>query len=93
MSDTIIYTLVSKGGGIDGRDHTDKGGNVTHAFFTREDAEKCPNKPWNDIKPVVVDLKEMAEKVIAGIGPIERLALAENTAMLHKLLHVPKRGR
>lgn len=93
MTDTIVYTLVSKGGGVDGRDHTDKGGHVTKAYLSREAAEKDPNLPWHDIKPEVVDLEAAAKKVIASLGPIERLALADNTALLHKLIHRPTRPR
>jgi hypothetical protein len=73
--DTIVYTLVSKGGGIDGRDHTDKGGDVTKAYLTRQEAEKDPNLPWNTIKPEVVDLDELGKTTLRKLGPVERLAV------------------
>ena len=73
--DTIVYTLVTKGGGIDGMDHPDKGGKMTHAFLTRGEAEKCPNLPWCDLLPGVVDLGEVAKAALAKLTPVERLAL------------------
>lgn len=77
--DTIIYTLVSKGGGIDGRDHTDKGGNVTRVYATREQAEKGDNLPWNNIVPIVVDLDKVAKEALASLTPVQRFALARTS--------------
>jgi len=74
-NEVIVYTLITNGGGIDGMDHTDKGGKMTHAFLTRGEAERCPNLPWCTINPIVADLRETAKNALAKLTPIERLAL------------------
>ena len=75
MVDTIIYTLVTKGGGIDGLDFTDKGGNVTHAFFTRGEAERHPNRPWCEIVPEVVDITAVAKRRLQSLDPVSYLCV------------------
>lgn len=77
MADTIVYTTVSNGGGVDGRDHTDKGGNVTGAYLDKQQAIKNPNSPWNTVVPIVVDLQETAKKVLERLSPVDRLAVEE----------------
>ena len=74
--DTIVYLAISKGGGVDGLDHTDKGGNITDVFLSREAAEKRPNASWSIIKPEVFDLAKVAEATLKKLDPVERLALA-----------------
>ena len=78
MTDTIVYTTVSKGGGIDGMDHTDKGGNVTGAYLDKQKATKNPNAPWNTVVPIVVDLEELAKKTLAKLDPVARLAVEQH---------------
>lgn len=75
MADTIVYTTVSKGGGIDGMDHTDKGGKVTGAYLEKDSAVNNPNRPWNNVVPVVVDLDDLALKTLNGLDPVARLAI------------------
>ncbi len=75
MADTIVYTTVSNGGGIDGMDRNDKGGNVTAAFLDKTSAIKNPNAPWNTVVPIVVDLEELALKTLNGLDPVARLAI------------------
>jgi hypothetical protein len=82
--DTIVYTLVTKGGGMDGMDNTDKGGKVTHVFIDKKAAEKCKNLPWCDIKPVVVDLAELADKHFKSLDPMTTLAIANSPQVLKK---------
>ena len=78
MTDTIVYTTVSKGGGIDGMDHTDKGGNVTGAYLDKQKATKNPNAPWNTVVPIVVDLGELARTTLAKLDPVARLAVEQH---------------
>jgi hypothetical protein len=73
--DTIVYTTVSKGGGIDGMDSSDKGGTVTGAYLEKEKAAKNPNHPWETVHPIVVDLEETAKEVLRNMDPVKRLAL------------------
>lgn len=73
--DSIVYTIVSNGGGVDGRDPSDKGGNVTRAYLDRENANKCPTLPWGKIVPIVVDLKEVAKEAMESLTPVQRLAV------------------
>lgn len=75
MADTIVYTAVSKGGGIDGMDRSDLGGNVTAAFLDKQAAAKNPNAAWNTIVPIVVDLEDLALKTLNGLDPVARLAV------------------
>lgn len=85
MTDIIVYTTVSKGGGIDGMDHTDKGGNVTGAYLDKQKAIQNPNAPWNIVCPIVVDLDELATKTLTALGPVERLAIERHFHL--KTLH------
>lgn len=89
MTDTIVYTLIGKGGGVDGRDHTDKPGRLNKAYLTRQQAEKDPNVAWSDIKPEVVDLAKQASAALDKLDAIDQLALAVHPAVLTKLLPGP----
>ncbi len=79
MPDTIVYCLIAKGGGVDGMDHTDKGGRITKAYLTRTQAEKDGNLPWNTIEPRVYDLDEELRKLLRTLDPVQRLALEHFT--------------
>lgn len=71
--DIIVYTLVSRGGGIDGMDASDKPGRVTAAYATRLEAERDRNLPWSTIEPVVVDPDKVIEDAKKKLTPIEQL--------------------
>lgn len=81
--DTIIYTINTRPGGMDGMDPKAKGG-VRAAFFSRREAEqKCD--AWSDVVPydvvpIVVDLDEMRANVLARLNPVERLALTREAS-------------
>ena len=74
MSDSIMYLVKSKGGGMDGLDHTDKGGLILFASTNRGHAASKVG-PWSKMEPVVVDLTQIARKVIAGLDPLECTAM------------------
>jgi hypothetical protein len=81
MTDTIVYTVVSKGGGIDGLDHTDKGGKVMGAYLQRTDIpKKYRVEGWYEVKPEVIDLAAIAKRTVSKLDPVERLALIEGLA-------------
>lgn len=73
--DTIVYVTYSTGGGVDGLDHTDKGGNMTGAYLDKRDTEKHMIKAYNVVKAEVHDLDEVRKSVLRKLSPLERLAL------------------
>lgn len=75
MAEKIVYQLITRGGGIDGRDHMDKGGLVTAAFFERQCAENNPNRPWCEIVPLVVDISKQRREALAKLSPVDKLIL------------------
>jgi hypothetical protein len=76
MSDVIVYTTVSIGGGVDGMDHTDKGGVVNGAFLDKKKAQEY-GTGYNNVVPIVVDLEENAKGVLRGLSPVDRLSIEE----------------
>jgi hypothetical protein len=73
--DIIVYQLVSKGGGMDGMDSSFKGGTITAAYFTRYEAEGSKNLPWNNIVPIVVNIKQAKKAALDKLNPIDKLVL------------------
>ena len=75
MADTIVYTTVSKGGGVDGMDASDKGGEITGAYLLKESASRTSITAYNTVNPIVVDLNAIAEKTLNELDPVTRLAI------------------
>lgn len=75
MTDKIAYTLVTKGGGVDGRDHTDKGGVILAASFDKKQLEKNKNLPWCDIKAEVLDEEKAMREALRKLSPVDKLVL------------------
>ena len=75
MKEVIVYTLVGNGGGIDGMDHTNKGGEIRAAYLTRDEAENDKRAPWCKINPIVLDLDKAKSHAKAKLDPIDKLAL------------------
>lgn len=73
--DRIVYVLVSTGGGVDGMDHTDKGGQDLEAFFNIESARKSPKFHYARIDKRVVEVEEARKEAIAKLNPVDRLIL------------------
>ena len=71
----VVYTLVTKAGGVDGLDHTDKGGKVVGVFGFEAVAKQAPNAPWCDVVPQAVDLTELAKQALKKLDPLEQYAL------------------
>jgi hypothetical protein len=73
-ADRIVYEVVTKPGGVDGRDPDDKGGVVRFAAFTRGAAEEAVDA-WSEVRARVVDLKEARREALAKLSPLDRLVL------------------
>lgn len=69
--DTIVYCAVREPGGIDGMDHTDKGGNVVDAAYAQKDLKI---DGWSRLEKRVVVPSEIAKAAIAKLKPTQRLA-------------------
>jgi hypothetical protein len=84
--DRIVYPVIANGGGIDGRDPSDKGGKVTKAYFHKGETEKNADG-WSHIgKPIVVVPSEVAQRVIDDLNPVELLCLEDH---LNKMAAAP----
>jgi hypothetical protein len=73
--DKIIYLLVSTGGGVDGRDHTDKGGRILAATYDKAGFDKHPGRPWARIESRVVDMELARRYALAKLTPLDKLVL------------------
>lgn len=74
MSDIIIYTIVSKPGGIDGLDASAKGGDVVKAVVDKHVALEVEKKdPRYEVKPIVVDPEVLKKEVLSRLSPVEQL--------------------
>lgn len=79
MSDRIVYVVTSKPGGVDGRDHTAKGG-PRIAFTSKAEAEK-KKTAWDDVVPTIITAEEAPQIVRnarAKLTPVELLLLCES---------------
>lgn len=71
MTDRIAYVLITEPGGIDGRDHMDKGGKIMHA--TWEEPKK--KAPWCRLEKQVIEVEAAKKSALAKLDPIDRLVL------------------
>lgn len=72
--DTIVYLLLSKGGGVDGRDVSDKSGVMRHALLNKKDAQSTCGD-FNRIVPTVVVPSEVTGTAFSKLTPSERLCI------------------
>lgn len=75
MSDCIVYQLITNPGGVDGLDHTVKGGKVIRAHFSRASAEDDPSAPWCKVEPVMIDPCKVLKTATEKLTPIELLVI------------------
>lgn len=73
--DRIIYVLVTQGGGVDGRDHTDKGGHEVFASFSKQDCLKHKQYPWCKIDARIIDMQEAYNKAIQKLNAVDRCVI------------------
>lgn len=70
--DKIVYLIVSKGGGIDGMDHKDKGGKIVYASYEKNQGEL---NPWTERRADVVDVVEQRRKSLRKLDALDKLVL------------------
>lgn len=70
--DQIVYCAVSQPGGVDGRDHSDKGGVIIRASASRESLKI---DAWTTLRTHVIKPAEIAENALSRLDPLERLCL------------------
>jgi hypothetical protein len=76
LPDRILYTVVTEGGGQDGRDHTDTGGKVMLATFDLEEAKKRKGSDSRfKIEKRIVN-EDDVKKSMAKLDPIDLLLVA-----------------
>lgn len=73
-ADIIVYCVVSKGGGIDGMDRSDKGGRIKSASFDKAEAEKACDA-WSHVQARVVSPNAIAFAALGRLDAVERLCL------------------
>lgn len=73
----LVFKVVSKPGGVDGMEFSDKGGKVLSAWFSFE-AAKGACSPWADIVPEPIDLSALKAKLLASMDGVDKLALGLN---------------
>ncbi len=69
--DTIVYLSISLPGGVDGKDSSDKGGQICFASLTNN--LHC--NPWTKLEKRVVEFTQLRKEVLAKLDPLEKLAL------------------
>lgn len=80
--DKIVYLVVTQPGGIDGRDHTAKGGDVALATFDKAEAlAKIGNGSWYRLETKVVDVVAARREVLNRLSPLDRLLLKTPEAL------------
>lgn len=70
--DQIVYLRISKGGGVDGLDHTDKGGKVLQASFSQSDIKL---DGWSSLEKRVVTMREARKEALDKLNPLDKLVL------------------
>lgn len=75
--DRIVYKLISKGGGIDGRDHTDQGGQLRAAFWSKVEAQASSLAPWCEVVPEIVNVEAAKRAALAKLNAIDLLVLRQ----------------
>ena len=75
MADKILYTLVSRSGGVDGRDFTDKGGSIRLATFDKRVAETSSVRNWCYLEKSVIDVQARKAEALAKLDLVDRLVL------------------
>jgi hypothetical protein len=76
MADAIVYTVVTKPGGCDGMDHTDKGGKVVYVSLTREAIPETYKRDTRyTVKPEVYDLDIVASEALNRLPLVEKFAI------------------
>jgi len=81
MDDRIIYKVVSKGGGMDGMDHTDKGGKIKFASFSYDEA-LAKVTPWDTLEKEVLEFDKAKRLAMKKLDGVDKLVLDLNPKTL-----------
>lgn len=74
-NDKIVYSVITQGGGIDGRDPSDKP-RVKLCSFDKEFAEsKITVWDQKELKTEVVDIKKAKVAALKKLSPLDKLVL------------------
>lgn len=76
-ADRIVYRLFTLPGGVDGMDSSDKGDKMVFATFYRSEAES-KKTAWHRMDMIAIsgdELKELRNKALNSLDPMERLAI------------------
>lgn len=85
MRERIAYLVNAVPGGVDGRDHTDKGG-LVKAYWQRAEAEGYVKTDTRyEIKPEVVDVDKAQSAAVAKLTPVDLLVLGISRTKSGKL--------
>lgn len=77
--DKIVYLVVTVGGGVDGRDASDKGGSVVLATFDKAEATARLDG-WTKLETKVVDLHAEYKRVLHKMSEYDKLVLGIGSA-------------
>ena len=72
--DVILYVVVTQPGGVDGRDHTAKGGTVKFASPSKAEAEKHKDN-WSTVETRVINFKNAVNHARQKLDPIDLIVL------------------
>lgn len=75
MTDRIVYLVVTQPGGVDGRDHSDKGGHIMHATFDSREAGQLTRQGHDTVKKEVVNTVQARRVALAKLSPLDKLIL------------------
>lgn len=73
LPDRILYTVLTKGGGQDGRDHTDRGGKIMLATFDIDEAKKRVGQDGRFAIQKQIVNEDDVKRALAKLDPIELL--------------------
>jgi hypothetical protein len=80
LADTILYTVVTAAGGVDGMDQSNKGGVVTLASFDLEEAKKKVGQDTRlSVAKQIVNQKDV-NAALAKLSPVERFLIESHFA-------------
>lgn len=78
MKDTVVYILTTPGGGVDGRDSSDRPTDYV-AYFDKNEALAAIEKAQNGYKPSIraelIDLDEVYGELMRSLTPVQKAVM------------------
>jgi hypothetical protein len=84
LPDTILYTVVTEPGGVDGMDHHDKGGVIILTTFDLEEATKKVGLDSRLKVEKQIVCEDDVRAALAKLDPIERFLIQQHFAAATK---------